>query len=464
MLSSGKNIDPEAIEATYGRSVFIKEICVVALADPSEPATERLFAAVVPDLELVRKRRIVNIGDLLRFEMEGQSIHLPPHKRILGYEVSFEQLPRTTTGQVKRHEVEQWLRAKRERRSEPEAEGDADAVWTDDAYAAQAAAIIRPRAHGRMVRPGSNLELDLGIDSMERVALMTELEQRFGVRIPAESAHELLTVSQLIEACRPAFARAAYSRELRPGKPRAGDGTDGMVEESWALLLRDLPAESDPLLDGLFARRRVALPFFFVVSRLARLVLGPAAVVGLEHLPREGPYIISPNHQSYLDPVIVCSVLPYRLFPEILVVGATEYFETPFMRWLAQKLNLLPVDPDANLVTAMKVSAFGLTHGKILIVFPEGERSIDGTVKRFKKGAPILAQHLNVPIVPVAIRGAFELWPRNRPLNWRVLRPWSRHVVRVAFGPPMRFDRVSEYAASASRLRDAVENMWNRAE
>ena len=60
---------------------------------------------------------------------------------------------------------------------------------------------------------------------------------------------------------------------------------------------------------------------------------------------------------------------------------------------MAGALNL-PVDPDANLVPAMKAGAFGLAHGKILMLFPEGERSIDGTVKRFKKGAPILAQHL----------------------------------------------------------------------
>ena len=66
----------------------------------------------------------------------------------------------------------------------------------------------------------------------------------------------------------------------------------------------------------------------------------------------------------------------------------------------------------------MKAGAFGLTHGKILVLFPEGERSIDGTVKKFKKGAPILAQHLGVPVVPVALKGIYELWPRNRGINW----------------------------------------------
>ena len=92
----------------------------------------------------------------------------------------------------------------------------------------------------------------------------------------------------------------------------------------------------------------------------------------------------------------------------------------------------MPVDPDSNLVPAMQAGAFGLAHGKVLVLFPEGERSIDGTVKKFKKGAPILAQHLRVPIVPVAIKGVFELWPRGRSFNWRLLRPVE---------PPSRADR-----------------------
>jgi 1-acyl-sn-glycerol-3-phosphate acyltransferase len=108
----------------------------------------------------------------------------------------------------------------------------------------------------------------------------------------------------------------------------------------------------------------------------------------------------------------------------------------------------------------MKAGAFGLTHGRILVLFPEGERSIDGTVKRFKKGAPILSRHLNVPIVPVAIRGVFELWPRNRSFNWRLLRPWSRHVVQVRFGPPMRVAEGTTPADGATALRDRVKTLW----
>ena len=142
--------------------------------------------------------------------------------------------------------------------------------------------------------------------------------------------------------------------------------------------------------------------------------------------------------------------------------GAVEYFETPLTRWVARTINLVPVDADSNLVPAMQAGAFGLSHGKVLVLFPEGERSIDGTVKKFKKGAPILAQHLHVPIVPVAIKGIYELWPRNRPFNWQLMLPWSGHRITIEFGEPMTFAEGEPYSDSTQRLRTRVDDMWSR--
>jgi 1-acyl-sn-glycerol-3-phosphate acyltransferase len=110
----------------------------------------------------------------------------------------------------------------------------------------------------------------------------------------------------------------------------------------------------------------------------------------------------------------------------------------------------------------MKAGAFGLAHGKVLMLFPEGERSIDGTVRRFKKGAPILSKHMGVPIVPVAIRGAHEVWPRGGSLNWRGLLPFNRHIVRLTIGDPVQFTEAESDADAATRLRDIVEEMWRR--
>lgn len=472
VLASGKNIYPEEIEGYYRQSPFVKEICVLGLTRDDDPTTERLYAVVVPNMELMTERKVVNAGDLLRFELEGQSIHLPNHKRVLGYDVWFEPLPRTTTGKLKRHEIEKRLRQKQRESARPRGEAPAaDAQWADDAHTSVAVAVIANRAKGAAIAPASNLELDLGLDSMERVELITELEQRFGVQLTEEQAHQIFTVGQLIDAVRPSDqtgtevvrARNATSVPVVDqvvDRVRNGISVADEAEDAWAVMLRDLPPATDPTLSTLLEPRPFSAPFFFLITRVLRLLLPRVAVTGLEHLPREGPYIISPNHQSYVDPFIVNGVLPYHVFRQLFFVGAAEYFETPLTRWLAKQGNLMPVDPDANLVPAMKAGAFGLSHGKILMLFPEGERSIDGTVKRFKKGATILSRQLNVPIVPVAIKGAFEVWPRNRRLNWRVLLPWSGHRVHVAIGPPVRFDAGVTYADAAARLRGHVAELW----
>ena len=448
VLASGKNIYPEEIEAHYLKSPFVKEICVMGLAEPGRPSSERLYGVVVPDMDLLRAKKIVNAGDLIRFEMEGLAAGLPAHKRVLGYDIWFEPLPRTTTQKIKRHEVERRVRERQQTASlDPETStSPEDRAWMEEPRAAAVVAVIQGRLkQGARLFPDANLELDLGFDSMERVELVTELEQRVGVTVPQQAAAELFTVRQLVAALGAVGISATRSES---------------PVQSWAALLRDLPPENDPVLSGLLDKRPIAAPLLHILARVIRGMLFRVEISGLEHLPKSGPYIISPNHQSYLDPFMLCAMLPFRIFRNLFFVGAVEYFETPLTRWFARIANLVPVDPDSNLVPAMKAGAFGLAHGKLLVLFPEGERSIDGTVKKFKKGAPILAQHMRVPIVPVAIKGVFELWPRGGSLNRRLLGPWSRHRVTIVIGEPMTFAEDADYNRTAIELRDRVEKMW----
>ena len=410
---------PEEIEAHYCKSPFVQEVCVIGRD-----------AVVVPNMELMRRRKIVNVGDLLRFELEGLSHMLPSHQRVLGYEIWFDPLPRTATHAIDRPEVER-------RRREPHAQ-ETDQAWLDDPRVAAVVSAIKPFVKGQAsVRPDANLELDLGLDSLERVELLTELEQRFGVKLT--KAPEIYTVRQLVDALRTVDTPADGVAEKRP----------------WDTIFRELPK-----LNWLLRQRTFAAPVLWVFLRLARLLIVRVRVSGIDKLPRSGPYIIAPNHQSYIDPFVLCSVLPYRALEKVFLVGAPEYFETPFTRWVARTANLVPVDPDSNLVPAMQAGAFGLTHGKILLLFPEGERSIDGTVKKFKKGAPILAQHLGVPVVPVALKGIYEVWPRNRGINWRLVAPWSGHRVSIAFGEPVALPAAANYNDSATQLRSRVNEMW----
>ena len=78
------------------------------------------------------------------------------------------------------------------------------------------------------------------------------------------------------------------------------------------------------------------------------------------------PYLICPNHQSFLDPFVVCSLYPFQLFRNFFHVGASEFFEGRIMRAVAALLNVVPVNPDSELMRAMKAGAIGLKAGKVL--------------------------------------------------------------------------------------------------
>ena len=206
VLSSGKNIYPEEIEAHYLQSPNIKEVCVLGLQSaPGEPFSERLHAVIVPDFEALRRARIVNVGDMLRFEIESLSAKVPSTKRILSYEIWQDDLPRTTTRKIKRFEVEQ--RVKRGEGTQaattsPRELTPEETEWTQLPNISKALGIILAASKLKKdaLLPSDNLELDLGLDSMERVELLVSLDQQMGASVPDSVASEIYTVRDLVDA------------------------------------------------------------------------------------------------------------------------------------------------------------------------------------------------------------------------------------------------------------------------
>ena len=125
-------------------------------------------------------------------------------------------------------------------------------------------------------------------------------------------------------------------------------------------------------------------------------------------------------------------------------------------------LRVVVLDPDANLVPAMRAGAFGLSHGRILILYPEGERTNDGTPRLFRKGAAILSIHTQAPIVPVAIEGFYEAWPRHKKFP-------KFTDLQLVFGkpiqpPPLREASEAAYERLTSELKAKVVAMWKELE
>jgi long-chain acyl-CoA synthetase len=472
ILSSGKNIYPEEIEAHYLQSPYIKELCVMGLQRPGEPAAERLHAVVTPDFEVMRERKVLNTREILRYEIDNLGIKLPSHKRILSYEIWTDALPRTTTRKLKRfeiarHRAEMAQSAQTTAAPQRPALDPADAAWAAQPEVARALEAVREAGRKKIagdIHPDANIELELGLDSMERVELLTHLEQMFGTTVTEEVMQKIYTVRELVAAVIPAGGATASGAVVGGG-------------DSWARLLGGGPGgvpEDDAQLCGLLEPKLVPIGIMYIATHaaalVARLLLGCRAT-GTERLPDEGACLVCPNHESFLDPFLLVGTLPWKTFRRLFFVGASEYFATPLSAWLARKVNIVPVDPDTNLVGAMQAGAFGLRHGKVLVLFPEGERTVDGEVKNFKKGAAILSLHTRARIVPVALRGFFEVWPRGRSFAWKKFLPGSGARIRVRFGAPLALgpalpegctlrEAEARYATATTELRDAVVAMW----
>jgi long-chain acyl-CoA synthetase len=458
VLSNGKNVYPEEIEAHYLKSPFIKELAVMGLEGKPGEGGDRLHAVIVPNFDVLRQRKIVNAKEVIRFDIEGLSPQIASTKRIGSYEIWQEDLPRTTTRKIKRYEVEKRVKANRARKVADDSDLPAEkpltaeeSEWLQQPDVQRGLKIVRESARSvpPTWRPTLNLELDLGLDSMQRVEVLSRLEEELGGNVEESQLSEIYSVRDLVDAVLKSAASGA-----------GGPGTR-VTFAGWKAILADDPDDPDVL--ALAHPSKVNDNFWYMVSRLMQIVALDRfrlKVSGLDKLPKSGPYIISSNHQSYLDPLILASILPPEIFYKLFAVGTSDIFGKGFMRRLARSLKVMVLDPDANLVPAMRAGAFGLRDGNILILYPEGERSIDGTPKIFKKGAAILSVHLQVPIVPVAIEGFHDAWPRNKP--FKGFAPLEIEFGEPIYPPPESEASETVYEKLTADLKIRIVEMWER--
>ena len=425
ILDSGKNIYPEEIERHLEHSSVIKEVCVIGRRTGTTPS-ERLFAAVVPDMTALRQRRIANVRDYLRNEIDTFCAQLPPHKRVAGFEVMLEDLPRTTTRKIKRFLVLQQLdalgQAQEGRAPRARAYSAEDRAWADSPAVADILRLIRAQAPAApaQIHPDDSLDLDLQFDSLGRIDLIVALETVLGAKLPDGKGTECYTVRDLANAL---IEVLPEERSAHDGK--AVTGWPKVLAEGLASPAGDEPPprRAGPVLNAL---RFCVLKAVRLVARL----LVRLNVKGAENLPLDGPFLLCANHQSYLDAVLLFSALPHRVVKRTMSLGKTRVFSHRGLRWVAERYDVAVVDADSNLVQAMQISARALRDGKALLLFPEGERSLDGDIAPLRRGAAVLSTYMKLPIVPVVIEGPYRIWPRGR--GFQGFAP-----VTIAFLPPL---------------------------
>jgi len=138
-------------------------------------------------------------------------------------------------------------------------------------------------------------------------------------------------------------------------------------------------------------------------------------VKGIENIPKKGPFIIAANHASLLDLPVISAILPKKVRKRISTPAAYDYFyKKSLTTWLFRAgFNMFPMKRYGNYFDGLKICTKKIKEGEPLIVFPEGTRSVSGELQKFKPGIGFLAHDLNVPIIPVYIKGAYEALPKG---------------------------------------------------
>lgn len=154
-------------------------------------------------------------------------------------------------------------------------------------------------------------------------------------------------------------------------------------------------------------------------------------IAGKENIPKSGSVLVVSNHQSHFDPPCVGASIPRQSN----FLARDTLFTNKFLGTLIRSLGAIPIDRTGKALSGIKETLRRLKQGGIVLVFPEGTRTPDGQMKEFQAGFTTLAVRSKSPIVPAAIAGAYEIWPREKK------RP-GRGRLAVAFGKPIPVETV----------------------
>lgn len=171
---------------------------------------------------------------------------------------------------------------------------------------------------------------------------------------------------------------------------------------------------------------------------------------GLENIPAKGPVLVTPNHITYIDPFLVGALIKRRIY----FMTWDEVFRIPVVGKVADWFGAFPVKLEGHDRFAIKRTQDYLKDGQVVGIFPEGGRTTSGKLDPFKQGAFRLAMRAGVPIVPVTINGAYDIWPPGQ------LYPHLTGKVTVYFHPPIYMPNCSgaELKNSIPEISQKVRN------
>lgn len=411
VLSNGKNVQPNEIEYKLEKyENRVKEAAVVQNGD-------MLMGIIVPNEAWARNLSDEEVEITLKKEViEPYNLTVTNYKKLMSIFVYRGDLPRTKLDKLQRFKLKDILKSKGESvKSKVESAEEMSNEMR----------IIKDYIESEKkveVHADDHLETDLAFDSLDKVGLQGFIEQTFGVDIQPEMMTTLRSVAEKVES----------------GKTHVDvnkmDWHEMLLANNSSL---ELPSTSVfyPLHAKLFKS------FLKLNNRLK--------IVGEKNVPKKGPFIIAPNHQSFLDGPIVASGLSYKTLRNSYFFATEEHVKHPVVKSLAKRNNIILMEKRNLKNSILKLSEV-LKLGKNVVIFPEGSRSYDGEMVPFKKTFAILSKELNVPVVPVCIRGAYDVLPRGS--KW--IKPKK---IEVEYLPPVMSENGDTYDSISDKVRDSIQ-------
>ena len=411
VLSNGKNVQPNEIEYKLEKyENRVKEAAVVQNGD-------MLMGIIVPNEAWARNLSDEEVEITLKKEViEPYNLTVTNYKKLMSIFVYRGDLPRTKLDKLQRFKLKDILKSKGESvKSKVESAEEMSNEMR----------IIKDYIESEKkveVHADDHLETDLAFDSLDKVGLQGFIEQTFGVDIQPEMMTTLRSVAEKVES----------------GKTHVDvnkmDWHEMLLANNSSL---ELPSTSVfyPLHAKLFKS------FLKLNNRLK--------IVGEKNVPKKGPFIIAPNHQSFLDGPIVASGLNCKTLRNSYFFATEEHVKHPVVKSLAKRNNIILMEKRNLKNSILKLSEV-LKLGKNVVIFPEGSRSYDGEMVPFKKTFAILSKELNVPVVPVCIRGAYDVLPRGS--KW--IKPKK---IEVEYLPPVMPENGDTYDSISDKVRDSIQ-------
>jgi len=444
VTASGENIYPDDIERAVGELSDVREWCLLGVTDPK--GGEKLACVAVPKRLEEGEEETAENNTAVRHERARKALErafakLPMNQQPALLFVVEADLPRTATRKVQRNKVkdiaERMAEAQRAAKQSASQNGK-KAGHTASVVRAAIASIARKDPS--IITASTKLRDELGFDSLMAMELATTLESVLGTHRIGEELLKIDTVGALEEALGVQVESASLAKSKTSEVTKDDEGEEKT----------ELPAALKDL--GRAAAAVAQREFYERVLKVT--------VTGKAFVPHNRSTLVVANHSSHLDMGLVKYALG-TYGRDLVALAAKDYFfEGNRVRtmFVENFTNLVPLDRNAGMRQTLRAVGSLIDEGKTVLIFPEGTRSTDGTIRPFKGAVGYLALQHRIDILPVYVGGTFEAlpkgakWLRRRDVTAKIGLPLEiQELERLCegLGPVDRARRVAQITQKA---------------